>query len=146
MLDFGNSCFVTVDATFNAVASRSPQMELFGSAGTLIVNRPGTDPLTELFRLDAAPRTSGWITPTDVGFPRNDRSRQLQRAVLLEHLLDCLDTGDDPILSAAHARHVLEIMLAAQTSAATGRVVELETTFAAASTPNSPIAEEHDHA
>lgn len=46
-----------------------------------------------------------------------------------EHLADCLDTGTQPLPSAARARHVLEIMLAAQAAAATGRTVPLTTTF-----------------
>ena len=129
LLDFGDSCFVTLDATFNVVATKSPQLELYGNAGTLLVHGPGTKPALELFRLDAAPGTPGWITPTPVGFPRPDRTKHLQRGVLVEHLLDCLDNGTAPVASAAHARHVLEIMLAARTSAVEGHVVELTTTF-----------------
>ncbi len=53
----------------------------------------------------------------------------LARASLVEHLADCLDTGTQPRPSAARARHVLEIMLAARTAAATGRTVPLTTTF-----------------
>jgi predicted dehydrogenase len=47
----------------------------------------------------------------------------------VEHLADCLDAGTHPLPSAARARHVLEIMLAAQTAAATGKTVPLTTTF-----------------
>lgn len=47
---------------------------------------------------------------------------------MLEHLADCLRDGTQPLLSAAHARHVLEIMLAARRSAAEGVAVELTTT------------------
>jgi hypothetical protein len=45
------------------------------------------------------------------------------------YLPGCLDTGMQPLPSAARARHVLEIMLAAQTAATTGRTVPLMTTF-----------------
>jgi predicted dehydrogenase len=129
LLDFGDSCFVTLDATFNVVASRSPQLELYGNAGTLLVHAQGSGSGIELFRLDAAAGTPGWITPTPVGIPQPDRTMELQRGVLVEHLLDCLDTGNPPIASAAHALHVMEIMQAARTSADEGCVVELATTF-----------------
>jgi predicted dehydrogenase len=58
-----------------------------------------------------------------------DRTRVLARASLVEHLADCLDNGARPLPSAARARHVLEIMLAAQTAAATGQTIRLATSF-----------------
>ena len=135
LLDFGESTFATVDASFNVVGTKAPQMEIYGLEGTLLVNRPdvavapGQLPL-ELFRIDAGPGLSGWITPRTVGQSRlEDRVQTLQRAVLVEHLLDCLATGQPSPLGADHARHVLEIMLAAQTAALEGRTVTLETSF-----------------
>ena len=84
----------------------------------------------ELFRVDAAPGLPGWITPHSLDAETGpDRTQVLARASLVEHLADCLDTGTLPLPSAARARHVLEIMLAAQTAAATGRTVPLTTTF-----------------
>jgi predicted dehydrogenase len=135
LLDFGDATFCVVDATFCAMASRSPEMEVFGLAGTLVVNRPdasygpGELPV-ELFRVDAAPGLPGWITPHSLDAEtRPDRTRILARASLVEHLADCLDSGTQPLPSATRARHVLEIMLAARTAAATGRTVPLTTTF-----------------
>jgi predicted dehydrogenase len=110
-------------------------MEVFGLGGTLVVNRPDTAygrgqlPI-ELFRVDAAPGLPGWVTPHSLDAEtRADRTQVLARASLVEHLADCLGTGTQPLPSAARARHVLEIMLAAQTAAATGRTVPLTTTF-----------------
>lgn len=130
LLDFGNATFASIDATFSVVASRSPQMEIYGSVGTIIVNAPGTEPPVEIFHLDAVGGVSGWISPTQVGFPvPGDRTKQIMRGVLVEHLLDCLETGTASVLSAEYARHVLEVMLTAQQPATTGTVVELRTTF-----------------
>jgi predicted dehydrogenase len=134
LLDFGESTFATVDATFNVVGTRAPQMELYGLEGSLVVNRPDTTPLPgqlslELFRIDAGPGLSGWITPRTVGLSRLvDRVATLQRAVIVEHLLECL-AGETPLLGAEQARHVLEIMLAAQQAARTGQTVDLTTSF-----------------
>jgi predicted dehydrogenase len=130
MLDFGASTFAVVDATFNVIASKSALMELYGLAGSMLVDRPGSPTPVELFRLEAAPGLAGWIAPTDVGLaPAPDRTKQLFRGVLVEHLLDCLATGNPPVLSAQHSRHALEIMLAARQSAREGIAVDLTTTF-----------------
>jgi predicted dehydrogenase len=43
--------------------------------------------------------------------------------------VECLCSGAQPIPSLDHAIHVVEIMEAAANSAATGRAIDLETTF-----------------
>jgi len=131
MLDFGEATFAVVDGTFNVVASRSPRMEIYGLEGTLLVNSDDVDgPPVELFRLDAEPGAAGWTAPHADGLrDGSDRFKELQRGVLVEHLADCLRDGTQPVLSAQHARHVLEIMIAARTSAREGIAVDLETTF-----------------
>ena len=132
LLDFGDATFAVVDGTFNVVASRSPRMEVFGLEGTLLVNREDVaGPPVELYRLDAAPGLPGWITPQAYEiFPAPaDRFAELARGVLIEHLADCVRDGVQPIASGRHARHVLEIMLAADQSAREGRVIDVVTTF-----------------
>jgi predicted dehydrogenase len=132
LIDFGGATFAVVDGTFNVVASRSPRMEVFGLEGTLLVNRDDVEaPRVELYRLDAAPGLAGWIRPqTYEIFPvGSDRYAELARGVLIEHLADCLRDGIQPIASGRHARHVLDVMLAAQRSAREGRVIDTVTTF-----------------
>ena len=58
-----------------------------------------------------------------------DRTVDIGRASLVEHLLDCLESGTVPVTSGDRARQVLEIMLAARRSAREARVVELTTTL-----------------
>lgn len=132
LLDFGDATFATVDATFNVLASKAPAMELYGLDGTLLVHKPddtGQLPL-ELFRADAVPGVSGWVTPRSItDRPEPDPAAELQRAVLAAHLADVLD-GAPNQLGPDRARHVLEIMLAAMRSAREGVTVTLETTFA----------------
>jgi predicted dehydrogenase len=140
MLDFGESVFAVADGGFTVTASRAPQMEIYGLAGTLLVNDPQTPPPPgeipiNLFRLDAAPGLDGWLSPHTVGVglpPAPDRTRELARAVLIEHLADCLRDSTSPVPSGEHATHVLEIILAAEHAARTGRTVELTTTFSLA--------------
>jgi predicted dehydrogenase len=131
MLDFGNSTFAVVDATFNVNAAKSPQLEVFGRAGTLNLYsgmERTSGPSLEVFRLDAVPGVDGWIAPAwEDGF--DDGQQRYQRAILVKHLVDCLAEGKRPILSAEHARHALEIMLKATESARTGKALDLRTTF-----------------
>lgn len=134
MLDFGESTFAVVDGSFNVLAARSPKIEVFGLGGVVNVYQPLPDddfePRIEVFRLDALPGVRGWIKPnyTERGFAP-DRVKLLQRAILIDHLVDCLATGRPPVLSANHARHALEIMVKAQQSASQGVVMDLATTF-----------------
>ena len=132
LLDLGDSAFAVVDATFNVTGTKSPRMEVFGLEGTLLVNRADVDaPPVELYRLDAAPGMAGWIRPQGYEiFPvGSDRFAELARGALIEHLADCLRDGVPPIASGSHARHVLEVMLAAERSALEGRVVDVSSRF-----------------
>jgi predicted dehydrogenase len=129
MLDFGRSAFAVVDGTFNVNAAKSPQIEIFGRAGTLNLNnqtQDGTPPL-EIFRFDAVPGIDGWITPRG-NLGDGDRQRY-RRAILVKHLADCVANGSHPVTSAEHARHALEIMVKAIESARSGQALELRTTF-----------------
>ena len=132
LLDLGDATFAVVDGTFNVVASKSPRMEVFGLEGTLLVNRDDVAaPPVEVYRLDAAPGIGGWISPQtyDIFPVGSDRFAELARGVLIEHLADCIRDGVPPVASGRHARHVLEVMLAAQQSAREGRVIDVVSTF-----------------
>lgn len=133
MLDFGESTFAVVDGTFNVNAARGPKLEIFGREGTInISGRPfgGEGPPLEVFRLDAIGGLRGWVAPE---LPGGDAPMQrlvaLRRAVLVDHLADCVVGGIPNVLNLEHARHVLEIMLKADESASSGRAVDLTTTF-----------------
>jgi predicted dehydrogenase len=134
MLDFGESTFAVIDGTYNVNAAKSPQIEIFGRAGTLnLYNTQGNDPQAplELFRLDAAPGMDGWITPRAPGRKTAVELEwdRLHRALLVKHLAECVRDGAHPVPSAEHARHALEIMLKSIESARSGKVLDLETTF-----------------
>lgn len=109
-------------------ASLSPKVEIFGRQGAMGVINP-TGPAVQTYRTDIVPGVDGWAQPNAYGRLDDPRRDKLRRALLVDHLADVVLHGVDPVLTAAHARHALEIMLAVETSAAEGRVVELTTTF-----------------
>jgi len=131
MLDFGDATFAVVDGTFNVHAAKSPLIEIFGRKGTLNIDGRGPDERLEVYAADVLPGVDGWVQPPDwPGLrPAQARADRLRRAILLDHLADCVRSGERPVLSAEHARHALEIMVKVEKSARTGRVLELSTTF-----------------
>ncbi len=134
MLDFGESKFAVVDGTFNVNGAKAPKVEVFGRAGTLNINdaraiREGAPPI-EVYRVDAVPGAGGWIVPQAWSLATaQERAEKLQRAIIVDHLVDCVWEQRKPVLSAEHARHALEIMTKAIESARSGRALELTTTF-----------------
>ena len=134
LLDFGQSVYATLDATFNVHATRAPRMEVFGSQGTLVMHyntiETGPGPQIECYETGAAGGNGGWVTPNLAHLEAAQRHVDLaRRALLLEHLADCLQTGRAPDLSLERARHELEIMLGAMSSARSGEAVRIESTF-----------------
>ncbi|MGW5363296.1 Gfo/Idh/MocA family protein [Actinopolymorpha pittospori] len=131
MLDFGESTYAVVDGTFNVHASRSPKLEIFGRKGTLNILERGSESPLEVYRTDALPGVDGWVTPR--GWPQleaaQEWSAKLRRGILVDHLADCVRAKAQPVLSAEHARHALEIMLKVTESARSGKALELTTTF-----------------
>jgi predicted dehydrogenase len=134
MLDFGQATFAVVDGTFNVNAAKSPKIEIFGRRGTVNINdqravRAGAPPV-EVYRTDAVPGIGGWIVPESWALSMaQERVSKLLRAILVDHLVDCVWEGRKPVLSAEHARHALEIMLKISESARQGRAIDLTTSF-----------------
>lgn len=117
LLDFGGIPIASVDGTYNLLASQGPWIEFYGDKGTLNVPHFGQE--LQLFQADS--ETSGWQT---IKVETTDLDR-MGLAVGINHWLDCILQDREPLLSGEHARHVLEVMLAAYESAETGRAVEV---------------------
>jgi hypothetical protein len=117
-LDFGNASFAVVDSSYCVKAANGPSMEIFGSKGSLSVGSPGGEraggPPFEIYLDDAEHGVRGWMSP----MTRLDRAKQ---AVGVEDLVGAIRDGREPVLTAAHARHVLEIMNACPVAARDGR-------------------------
>jgi predicted dehydrogenase len=123
LLDFGNATFAVVDGTYAVRAAKGPRMEFYGSEGTINVNDRGVDPPLELWREDEQLGISGWM-----GVPV-DGSRGWSLASGVEHLADCIREGKKPLISAEHARHCLEVMLAAMEASKSRQAQEVSSVF-----------------
>jgi predicted dehydrogenase len=124
LLDFGNATFAVVDSTYCVPAAKGPRTEYYGSEGTLNVNdRRGPQPPIELYREDEQLDVRGWL-PIEM-----PSAARWSLASGVEHLTDCIREGRRPVISAEHARHCLDVMLASMAAARTGVAQEVSTTF-----------------
>jgi predicted dehydrogenase len=135
LLDFGEARFANLDATYCVLSSKGPRMEFYGADGVVNLAATADEPPISLFRVDHDTGLRGWVAPEPVYRGRVNPPRApepLPRYTLVngvEHFLDHLTEGVPLLLTPEHARHVLEIMLAAQESAKSGRAVTLRTEF-----------------
>lgn len=121
LLDFGGGRLATVQANTCVQDSRAPQLELFGLQGTIDLNLLDVSAPVEFLRAGEA-----WTT---VHLPRRGRQAGPDHLLGIEHLADSIENDTAPILSAAHAIHVLDIIGQAERSAAQGRTLNVETTL-----------------
>jgi predicted dehydrogenase len=129
LLDFGDATFAYVDGTFCMWASRGARMQFFGTDGVLAVGGRGEGAPLLIYKHDPDVGMGGWME-LDNGSRLVPQNWSIAKGV--EHLADCILEDGEPLISAEHARHVLEIMLKANEAAQDGRTVTLETTFSPA--------------
>jgi predicted dehydrogenase len=120
LLDFGGSAFAVVTSGFTMQQYRNPALEVYGTEGTLQMLGDDWDPDGyEWFQNRAGcwqvfkETTPDWHWTDGLG-----------------HLVECVGAGTKPLVTPAHALHVLEIMLKARQAGNDGRAMALETTFA----------------
>jgi predicted dehydrogenase len=134
-LDFGDNVFGHLLSSFAVPASQVPPFELHGSDGSIVVQRDrwfDGNGAIDLFTSDG----NGTIDlfTSDASWQRDlPNPDPLPVSGILEsgllHVVECLEGNEVAVLTATHATHVLEIMLAAHESAAIGGAVELATTL-----------------
>ena len=131
-LDFGDNRFGQVLSSYAVPASQAPAMEIHGSGGSISISMSGwydsAGPV-DLFLVDNSPLgAAGWMRDIGTQTPAGPPGENLIGAGP-RHFIDCIDGSSEPILSAGHAIHVLEIILSAQESAQSGMAIDIETTF-----------------
>ena len=127
-LAFDSGALGQLLASFGTPQTLAPWLELHLTGGTVSFGGRSWEPDAPVSiytddETDAA--REAWAM--DVDAPR-DRFGVVETGV--RHFVGCLRGVEQPVLTAEHARHVLEIILAAYASMDDGRVQELRTTFA----------------
>jgi predicted dehydrogenase len=128
-LDFGGS-FAQVLASFAVPASKAPALEIHGTLGTISISLSewynARGPVDFMLRDDTLLGVQGWTN--GVSSPEQEGNENLIGAGA-EHFIACIAGEEEPILTAEHATHVLEIILKAEESVKAGRAIALETGF-----------------
>jgi predicted dehydrogenase len=121
LIDFGDARYAVVTTGFTMQKYRSPCLELYGTHGVL--QMLGDDWAPEGYELWRNDKAAWELHPeSDPTWPWTDG---------LRHLVECLETGEEPLTRPEHAYHALEIMLAAQAAGADGRAREIASDFPA---------------
>ena len=120
LIDFGGATFAVVTSGFTVQKYRSPALELYGTDGT--IQMLGDDWAPDGYELWQN-RVGAWQT-----FYETDPHWQWTAG--LPHLIECIRQGVEPDITPEHAYHVLEIMIAAQSSGRTGAAKVIKSTFA----------------
>lgn len=131
-LDFGNGTIGVATCGFVQKASANNVgygFEIFGSEGSIFLGDP-TDGSgigkVKLYVDKPGQGLRGWIEPMPL---KKAPQKVYFDTLCIPNLIDAIENDHEPILSAEHARHVVEILSAIPVSVAEGRKVELKTTF-----------------
>lgn len=135
LLDFGNATFASIDATYCVLSSQGPRMEFYGATGVMNLASTVDEPPIQLFLTDDVNGLRGWITPEKVyrgrvNPPRRPADPPVYSLVNgVAHMVDVLEDRSPLLLTAQHAVHVLEILLAVQQASREGCAVTLQSSF-----------------
>lgn len=121
IMEMANGSFSVVDATFCVRSYKGPTVEIYGSGGTININRE--QPRLEVYQDDHDTNISGWRIPWQKG----PDTYRLARGV--EHVATALIEKRAPLVTAEHAAHVVELMEKAYISAETGQTMRIESSF-----------------
>ncbi len=139
LLDFGDHLFAVVYGTAAGGLAAGPGFSgaYFGTEGTItgltLNGEPLEYPGRDLARrapggdLDPSGGGNAWLLPHVQGEHRHIPEQHVFEDIM--QLVDWVNDGTPSIVTAEHARHVIEIIDAAYCSSESGRVRELRTTF-----------------
>jgi predicted dehydrogenase len=122
-LEFASGALGQLLTSFAVPATRAPWLELQLTEGTISLNGDPWGPVTPA---DVYTIADGSWRPDDWSQPAGE---QPLIGTGVEHFVACIRGESKPILTAEHARHVLEIILATYESIADGSARDLRTTF-----------------
>lgn len=129
-LEFASGALGQLLTSFGAAATQAPWLELHFSHGTVSFAGESSDkdaPASIYFDDDSPLGLEGWVHGLRPP-PPGDELGVVEKGVA--HAIGCLLGEETPILTAEHARHVLDIILKAYDSIRDGQSHETETEIA----------------
>jgi predicted dehydrogenase len=127
-LEFASEALGQLLASFGTVDSLAPWLELHLERGVVSFGGKSWDLEVPVSILDASAGVDGAAEWQPAGPEADDDIGAVEAGA--RHFVACLLGRETPVLTAEHARHVLEVILAAYRSIDDGRTQTLETTFA----------------
>jgi predicted dehydrogenase len=121
ILDLGGARLGSLDANNCVRGTRAPMLEMFGREGTIALNLLDVSAPVELQRAG-----KGWET---IEIPQTGRKEGPDHLLGVEHLVDCIERDEAPVLSGEHALHVVDVIESAARSSAEGCAVTITNTF-----------------
>ena len=126
-LDYGPRQMAVVESGFCEKASRAPQMEIFGTKGTISFVENGNWMPLDVY-VDAPERgIRGWIQPMEWDIPASEQD--FFQCMVVQDLVHAIEQDRPVGLPPEHARHVIEIMCTIPEAIESARIVPLHTTF-----------------
>ena len=125
-LEFASGALGQLLASFATADTLAPWLELHLERGVVSFGGKSWDPDPPVQLFDATRGSDGsdWRPATELAPDDHGAVEAGAR-----HFVACLGGDETPVLTAEHARHVLEVILAAYESIADGRTHEVRTTF-----------------
>jgi predicted dehydrogenase len=119
LLEHAGGVLSVISTGFTYQRSRTPAIEIYGSQGT--IQLLGDDWAPDGYELWQN-QVGAWqiFDETHPGWPWTDG---------LRHMVECIQTGTQPLITPAHGLHVLEIMLKAIEAGQTGQAQVIESSF-----------------
>lgn len=133
LLDFGEAVYAVVTTGFTIQNYRAPAIEVYGSEGTIQMMGDDWDP--DGYEL--------WQNKVGAWQVYEETAPNWPWADGLRHLVDCIQTGQKPIITPEHGYHVLEVMLKAQAAGKDGHARTIDSTF---TPPTFDLGDQSDEA
>jgi predicted dehydrogenase len=118
LLDFGDARYAVATTGFTMQRYKVPGIELYGTEGTIQMIGEDWGPAGYEMWQNSAGCWQIFEDPSR--WPWSDGVR---------HIIECIETGTEPVITPQHAYHVLEIMLKSMESGETGQAIPIESTF-----------------
>jgi len=112
---FANRVLATMHSSFASVPGAEPEFEVLCERGAAACS---------LFDPSAPVRVSDGADWKELTVP-SERADGPDHVLGVRHLIRCIESDDRPVLTAAHAAHVLDVIEAARRSTTEGRFIEV---------------------